>query len=169
MTIAVITITCIGADQASKFLAAKNLTEGTITSYLFGFLRLQYIENTGAFLGLGSTLSIHSRFGLLVILVGLMLLGILCYLLLNTKQRVTSLIGLSMIFAGGLSNLYDRVNNAGAVVDFLNIGIGTLRTGIFNIADVTILFGLLLLVVSLVKGSSKAKNKANTSPRMVKT
>ncbi|MFD1879315.1 signal peptidase II [Vibrio chagasii] len=52
-----------------------------------------------------------------------------------------------MILSGGASNLYDRVINNGAVVDFLNIGFGSFRTGIFNIADIAIVVGALLLLL----------------------
>ena len=50
------------------------------------------------------------------------------------------------MFSGGVSNFIDRASNNGAVVDFLNIGIGPIRTGIFNIADVAIMFGFALFI-----------------------
>src|SRR5207249_7753307 len=50
------------------------------------------------------------------------------------------------ILGGGLSNLLDRVAYGGYVVDFINLGIGSLRTGIFNAADVAITVGVLLVV-----------------------
>jgi len=49
------------------------------------------------------------------------------------------------VCGGGLSNLVDRIAYDGHVVDFLNIGIGSLRTGIFNVADMAITAGALLL------------------------
>ena len=51
-----------------------------------------------------------------------------------------------MFLAGGLSNLVDRIA-MGSVIDFLNIGIGPIRTGIFNVADVAIMAGIALLLV----------------------
>ena len=64
----------------------------------------------------------------------------------NSKQKLLSLIALSLVFSGGISNFYDRVFNNGAVIDFLNIGFGTFRTGIFNVADVAIMAGVFMLV-----------------------
>jgi len=43
--------------------------------------------------------------------------------------------------------LIDRILNEGRVVDFMNMGIGSLRTGIFNIADIAITFGVIWLIV----------------------
>ena len=55
------------------------------------------------------------------------------------------LLGAALIVAGGASNWIDRLAT-GSVIDFMNIGIGPLRTGIFNVADVAILGGVVLLV-----------------------
>jgi signal peptidase II len=50
------------------------------------------------------------------------------------------------MFSGGMGNFIDRTTNNGAVVDFLNVGVGSLRTGIFNIADVAIMLGVALFL-----------------------
>ena len=52
----------------------------------------------------------------------------------------------ALLIGGGISNLADRALRAGAVVDFLNVGLGPLRTGIFNVADVGITAGTILLI-----------------------
>lgn len=52
-----------------------------------------------------------------------------------------------MIVGGGLANWLDRMLHDGAVTDFVSLGLGPLRTGIFNVADVAIVAGLLLLVL----------------------
>jgi signal peptidase II len=57
-------------------------------------------------------------------------------------------IAFGLIIGGGLSNIYDRIV-AGKVVDFMNIGIGGLRTGIFNVADNAIMIGLFLMLPAL--------------------
>lgn len=54
-------------------------------------------------------------------------------------------LGISLVFAGGVGNLIDRIIHHGSVVDFINIGIGSFRTGIFNIADVAIMGGSIFL------------------------
>lgn len=85
-------------------------------------------------------------FGLLTVTVGVLLLGLLIFTLRSTKQETLQVVGLALMLGGGSSNWLDRALQGGAVVDFLNVGIDSLRTGIFNIADVAILAGVALLV-----------------------
>ena len=56
-------------------------------------------------------------------------------------------IALSFMIGGGAGNLIDRIFNHGAVIDFLNLGVGTLRTGVFNAADMEIVAGITLLLL----------------------
>jgi signal peptidase II len=140
-------IPVIVSDQLSKWWAASNLSHINMQSYLADTLRIGYTENTGAFLGLGSNLSQTLRFGLFVAAVGVVLLALLVYLIKSKTSNRMQVTALSFIFAGGLSNLYDRAMNDGAVIDFLNVGIGWLRTGIFNVADMAIMLGILLLLL----------------------
>lgn len=53
-------------------------------------------------------------------------------------------VGLSLIASGGIGNWIDRLTNDGRVTDFLNVGIGSLRTGIFNVADMALVIGVAL-------------------------
>ncbi len=142
-----ISLTLIGCDQATKSLAATHLPRGNMLPYFNDLLRVGYTENTGAFLGLGSDLPSEWRFWIFVVATGLLLAGLAAYLLAQTKTRVASVVGLSLMFAGGLSNFYDRLVNNGAVVDFLNVGIGSFRTGIFNVADIAITCGFAILLL----------------------
>jgi signal peptidase II len=57
-------------------------------------------------------------------------------------------IAAALVCGGGLGNLIDRFSQHGYVTDFLNLGIGSVRTGIFNVADFALLFGLGMLVFS---------------------
>ncbi|MGR5145835.1 signal peptidase II [Photobacterium alginatilyticum] len=143
-----VTLSCIGVDQATKVLASQELSNNVMTSYFSDLLRVGYTENIGAFLGLGNTLSDNYRFGFFVIAVGTFLFGLLAYIVISSKQNLPSLIALSLVFSGGFSNFYDRVTNNGAVIDFLNVGIGSVRTGVFNVADVAIMVGVLMLLLS---------------------
>jgi signal peptidase II len=145
LTIISVTFLCVGCDQSTKVLASEYLPKGQMSSYLNDTFRIGYTENIGAFLGLGNNLSEGLRFWIFVVLVGAFLFGLLAYLIFNSKHHLSSLIAFSLIFSGGLSNFYDRVVNNGAVVDFLNVGVGSLRTGIFNIADIAIMLGVFML------------------------
>src|SRR5690554_6433679 len=146
MLLVVITLLTVACDQATKTLAAQHLVRGEVHSYLFDTVRIVYAENTGAFLGLGGHLSSESRFWVFVVLVGLFLPGLLAYTLVGRELTRAPVTALALLFAGGVSNFYDRVFNNGAVIDFLNLGVGPLRTGIFNVADVAIMLGLFMLI-----------------------
>jgi signal peptidase II len=75
-------------------------------------------------------------------------LFLLATALLSLRSRFSRVgqAGLLLFLAGGVSNLVDRVA-MGRVIDFLNLGIGPLRTGIFNVADMAILAGVVILIV----------------------
>lgn len=77
--------------------------------------------------------------------VSLMLNIVFFYLILSKKLSFLPTLGISLIFSGAMSNLIDRLTYDGAVIDFLNIGIGNLRTGVFNLADFAVICGVALL------------------------
>lgn len=142
----VVLLTCVGCDQITKIAARNHLSSSQPTSYLGGIFRLQFTENTGASLSLGSGLPPGLRFWVFTILMGIALAGMLAVVLAHRSLRPNDITGLSLIVAGGLGNLIDRTINHGAVIDFMNIGVGNLRTGIFNIADVAIMAGAGVLI-----------------------
>jgi signal peptidase II len=112
-----------------------------------GLVILSYAENSGAMLSIGATLSAPARFWTLTVSVGLLLAGMVAFLLLSRDLPVSLIVALSLMIGGGLSNFYDRLVNDGRVVDFLTIGYGGLRTGVFNVADIAITAGVLLFFV----------------------
>ena len=142
----IILLTCVGCDQITKIAARNYLSFSQPMYYLGGIFRLQYTENTGSFLSLGSALPSELRFWVFTILMGIALAGMLAAVLAHRSLHPNDLTGLSLIVAGGLGNLIDRTINNGAIFDFMNIGVGSLRTGIFNIADVAIMVGAGLLI-----------------------
>lgn len=152
MTIVIITLlACVGCDQATKAIAKGHLPRDQVLSFAQDTLRLQYTENRGAFLGIGSSLADSTRTLILTFGIGVILFGLLGYLLLKPALSFITTFSLSLIAGGGFSNLADRIVYDGHVVDFLNIGLGTLRTGIFNIADVAIMLGGILLIAKSLK------------------
>jgi signal peptidase II len=104
-------------------------------------------RNDGAFLSLGSAIGESSGGMLLSSIVGVVLAGLLLYLFVSRPQNPLVGVSIALVVAGGVSNLIDRVRY-GYVVDFLNVGIGPLRTGIFNVADMAIMAGVILWAFS---------------------
>ncbi len=140
----VVLFACVGCDQATKYTARHYLEDKGTISFASDMLRLDYSENTGAFLGLGSTLPEQLRTFIFSGLVAVSLFGFSVYVITKKTMSRVLILASALIIGGGVSNLLDRLTNEGAVVDFLNLGIGSLRTGIFNIADMTIMLGACL-------------------------
>jgi signal peptidase II len=65
-------------------------------------------------------------------------------------------VAIALICGGGIGNLIDRVRFDGLVTDFLNVGAGPLRTGIFNVADMALMLGLLLFFVRRERDEHKS-------------
>lgn len=137
----------VGCDQLTKFIAEKYLDHAPASDYLGGFFRLELVQNPGAFLSLGAKLSDSMRFWILTVAVAFSLVAI-AVLLTRKRSTLTFTTGFSLVLGGGIGNLIDRIEH-GSVTDFLNIGIGSLRTGIFNIADVAIMVGIGFVALDL--------------------
>jgi signal peptidase II len=138
---------CVGCDQVSKSAARAFLEPGVTQSLFADSLRLQLVENPGSFLSLGASLPQRWRFMIFTGAVAALLLGLLGAALFARRLDRVRFIALALVAGGGISNLIDRLVFQGQVTDFLNVGIGSLRTGIFNVADMTILAGALLMLL----------------------
>lgn len=147
----------IGCDQTTKRIAEQTLSESPMHSLFFDTLRLQFVHNHGVLMGLGSNLSLNAKYWLFFIVPMLLLGAAIIFVLCSKKLKYAQTLWLSLIIGGGAGNLIDRIMQ-GSVTDFINVGIGPVRTGIFNIADVAILAGALgLIAVEYWPGS---KNNA---------
>lgn len=138
---------CVGCDQTTKALARDHLHGRATASFFDDTLRLQYVENPGAFLSLGESLPHRWRTAVFTVGAGAVLAAVLLYAFLASKAGPGQIIALSLICGGGIGNLVDRVRYDGYVTDFLNMGIGPLRTGIFNVADVALMAGIALFML----------------------
>jgi signal peptidase II len=136
----------VACDQATKHVAVSSFTDAIPYSLAGGTVELFHAENSGAFLGLGADFHHSTRFWLFT--VGVSLLLLVFALKLSKARSVIELVGWTLVVGGGLSNLIDRLLRDGRVVDFLRVGIGELRTGIFNLADAAIVAGVLCLFVA---------------------
>ena len=141
----------VGCDVVTKRLAAENLAGFPAQSFLGDTLRLSYAENAGGFLNLGATLPPWARMTVFTVAVGAFLLVMLAAAWRSGWRRWHT-IALSLLLAGGFSNWVDRLGD-GRVIDFLNVGIGGLRTGIFNVADVAITVGVALFLFAESRAS----------------
>ena len=138
-------------DQVTK-VTARGILEGQppfVT--LWGILTFRWVENPGAFLSLGASLSPAVRTALFTVLVAI----VLGMLVVSTLARSDATRGeawaVALVVAGGIGNLIDRVLY-GRVRDFANLKVGPLSTGVFNVADMAITAGGVVLLLVLIAG-----------------
>ncbi len=142
----------LALDQATKLLARKHLAYQPGQSYLGGVARLEYAENRGAFLSLGADLPAGWREGLLTGLNVLLVVGLTVYLVRGRDLSRWPTFALALLISGGFGNLIDRVFRGGAVVDFMILGVGPVRTGVFNVADLCLTTGAILFAITGATG-----------------
>jgi signal peptidase II len=156
LVLLVAVVSTIGCDRVTKHVALASLSDGHVRSYLSDTIRLQYVENMGGFLGLGAELPETVRMTLFTAVTGIVLVG-LAVIAMRHRWQGWLLAGAWLVVAGGASNWIDRLVR-GSVVDFMNVGVGPLRTGIFNVADVAIMAG-----VAIVAWTGWRRDGANRS------
>lgn len=145
---ALFALSLIGFDRYTKVIAKEHLMDQEALSYFSDTFRLEYVENTGAFLSLGSDLPRWASFWIFSVFPLIFLLLLLGYMIKKSSElRTINLIAFVLVFAGGLGNIIDRIMFDRHVTDFMNMGIGSLRTGIFNFADVYVMVGMGILLV----------------------
>lgn len=142
---------CVGCDQATKTIAMNSLRDQPTRSYFADTIRLGFVQNPGGFLSLGADLPDSFRRGLFIATSGVLMLGILSFLIIRRNIPVLLFVSLVYVLSGGVGNLVDRVSNNGLVTDFINVGIGSIRTGVFNVADIAITFGAIAIGILTLK------------------
>ncbi|MBR4672132.1 MAG: signal peptidase II [Bacilli bacterium] len=140
-------------DMITKIIVTSNMTVGSSINVISGFFSITYVENTGAAWGIFSN--------------GTVLLGLLSvvFLIVFTKyildQKLISLfnsINYALIIAGVFGNMIDRFAR-GFVVDFLNFQIFSYDFPVFNVADIFIVVGIILVAIDylLVGGKNDSR------------
>ena len=147
----------IGLDQYSKHIVRTEVLPGSRTEVVGELLQLMNVENSGAFLGIGSDSHPTIKLVFLLILPVIVLGVVLYYLLTNRSLDRLSVVGFSCVAAGGIANLYDRFVY-GSVTDFLFMDFGFVQTGIFNVADLSVTTGMTLLIIASYRQKRKSEN-----------
>ena len=135
----------IGCDRVTKHVAATTLAGAPSRAYFAETVWLEYVENSGGFLSVGAALPPGARTVIFTVGTGMLLLA-LTVIAIRGGLNGWPALGLALFIAGGASNWIDRVVR-GSVVDFVNVGIGSVRTGVFNVADVAIMIGAVVFAL----------------------
>ena len=147
LLITTIVFLSIALDQISKIWVRNNFESYIENSIIGDVFTLIKVENTGAFLGMGSELSETLRILLLIVLPIIVLISITIYTYIDKTLDKISIIGFSLIIGGGIGNIFDRIVY-GSVTDFLYLDFGGMfKTGIFNIADLSVTTGMILILI----------------------
>ncbi len=147
LAIILLIVVNIAVDQISKLIVDSKMNLGETIEVFGNTFILQYVKNSGAFLGMGSELNDTLRIILLILLPVLVLSYLVFYIFKNKHLDKLAIIGLSCIAGGGIANIFDRIAY-GKVIDFLHLDFGgVFRTGIFNLADVSVTSGMILLLL----------------------
>ena len=146
VTILVLAISVV-LDQITKAVARATLQPSLPVSVLNNFIRLDYVENTGAFMGMSANWPSAVRFTILIIVAALIVVILLSFTVRSRLLNMAQLIGMSLIVAGGLGNLIDRIFRNGSVTGFVSVGLPTIRTGMFNLAHVLVVVGAAVLIL----------------------
>ena len=146
LVIFLVLVANIGCDQISKNYVRDRVDFDERISLVKNYVTLMKVENSGAFLSWGNSLPHALRFALLSIM-PLVVLGFgLGYLIMKTSLPKRIMLGTAFVIGGGIGNIYDRLIY-GSVTDFLHIDLGIVQTGIFNLADVSIMMGVFIVLM----------------------
>ena len=160
LSIVLLIVANIAIDQITKFIVRAKIAQNEIIEVVGDIFIMTKVENEGAFLGMGSDLSPTLKWILLLILPVIVLGGVVYYIITNKTLDRLSLIAFCCIVGGGIANVFDRFVY-GSVTDFFHIDLGgVFRTGIFNLADMSVTFGMILLVIASFKQKKLEKLNA---------
>jgi signal peptidase II len=136
------------ADQASKLWAVRNLHMYEPRDIVQGFFGLVHVRNTGVAFSLLSSLD-HRWVHPFLILATVLAMGAVLAYIAYLPCRGAAPVGLGLILGGAIGNLIDRAR-LGYVVDFLDLYWRGHHWPTFNVADVGISVGVVLLVIDMV-------------------
>ena len=138
-----VVVTVVLSDILTKWIAVAELYPRGVPREVFGdVVRLTLVYNRGAAFGLH--LGEYSRWIFLGLTIAALI--ILAQLYRSTPARdIARTLAIALVSGGAIGNLIDRVRGPQGVVDFIDIGIGDMRWPTFNVADMAVSTGAVLL------------------------
>ncbi|MFH6768627.1 signal peptidase II [Gaetbulibacter aquiaggeris] len=149
----------IAVDQISKIIVRTYVVPSERSNIIGTYFTLHNVENVGAFLGMGSDLSPLLKLIFLLILPIVVLSFVTYHIFKDQSLDKVSVFAFASIIGGGIANVFDRVVY-GSVTDFFHIDLGgVFRTGIFNMADLSVTTGMILLLLVSFKKKKEVPNQ----------
>lgn len=143
----------VGLDQWSKYLTVQNISLGETKEFIPGFLSLTHLRNTGAAWSL-----LEGKMIFFYVITVIVSVVIIYFLIQNYKKSIWYSVGLSFVLAGAIGNFIDRVR-LGYVVDMLQTDF--MNFPIFNVADSTLVVGVICIFIYLILDEKAAKEGKN--------
>jgi signal peptidase II len=143
----------VGLDALTKWVVQRTLTLYEPVPVWGDLFRLTYIYNPGA--AFGMSVGEYSRYFFLVLTV-VVVVGLFLWYRSTPPTDRLRLVAIAVVTGGAIGNLIDRVRSHRGVVDFLDFGIGSVRWPVFNIADIAVTTGAILLAISLWREEQEA-------------
>ena len=156
-----VTLGLVGLDQITKYVVERTLSLYQPVEVLGDFFRLTYIFNRGAAFGIHLGEWSRIAFTVLPVLATVLLFAMYRGTAWSDKLRLVSI---ALVTGGALGNLIDRLRSSRGVVDFLDFGVGEVRWPVFNVADIAVTCGALLLAFSLWREEKKIERELDEPP-----
>jgi len=150
-----IALIVIVIDQVSKYLVSTYLPLGGTWSPFPGpnpVFQIVYVYNTGVAFGLFKDLGPVFVFVAIVVI-----MVIILYARRLSEGQALLAVAVGLMLGGSIGNLIDRLLRSGHVIDFIDVGIGTTRWYVSNIADMSIVLGVILLGIAMLREERKQK------------
>lgn len=144
------------ADCTTKDLAVQMLSPNVVShSFLDSIIRLTLVYNPDTAFGfdLGRFFGSWERAALILMMVSILCVMFRFYLKAAPRERLMAA-ALGLACGGAIGNIFDRIRYPQGVVDFLDLGFGSHRLFIFNVADVGVSLGAILLGLVLLRQDS---------------
>jgi signal peptidase II len=147
-------VVVIALDQITKAAISSRFLMHESYTVINGLFNLVYVMNPGAAFGFLASASATFRYIFFIGITFTAILLIIYYLVKSKPDSIVTVISLTLIFAGAVGNLIDRIR-FGAVVDFLDVYINTWHWPAFNVADSAITVGAILMIWEMVISTKK--------------
>ena len=148
----------VALDQITKVAIVEKFSLHESYSVIDGLFNIVYVMNPGAAFGFLTDASETFRRIFFIGITATVILLIIYYIVKSNLQNTLYLISLTLIFSGAVGNLIDRIRY-GAVLDFLDVYIGTAHWPAFNVADSSISIGAVLMIYGMIVQRKKEKSK----------
>ncbi len=146
------------ADQVTKLLVVKNIPIYDSIELIPDFFSLSHVRNTGAAFGM-----LAGQRWIFMIFTSVVLVGAVVALCSGRVKNTWGIISLSMIIGGGVGNMIDRIF-LGEVVDFFAFNFWGYQFAVFNVADVFVCCGTIILAFYIFFSSDFDFDKKKEEP-----